>query len=265
MILKKLIAIMILNIKTIKLWLSLLPKMMREKSCIGSGKVTFIGDGFITMRPYGGFDGRFNEAFMSTFEPPTAHHMSKYKYISWRSHIYTWAVQNSMRLEGDCVELGVWWGMLSFSACRYVDLRKYNKKFHLVDAFGLQPPNDIKDTKLEIKSAKYHDDIFSTVKDKFSQEPVIFHRGYVPGVLSNNNELPEKICFLSMDLNNHNAEKAGIEALWDRICVGGYIYIDDYGCQGYQKTREYYDKFFDSKGCAVLKTPYSPALVQKIK
>lgn len=246
---------------TFKLWLVLLPRMLREPSIIGSGSITFIGDGFLTTRPYGGFDSDFEDAFYKTFAPPVPINMSRFKYVIWRAHIYSWALNNSLGLRGDCVELGVWWGMLPYTALKTTNIK--DKVFHLVDAFGLQPPSTVNES-LWIRQEKYGNDIFEEVQKKFTGLPVRFHRGYVPEILEADG-FPNEICFLSMDLNNHIAERAGIERLWEKIVIGGYIYIDDYGCQGYKNTRTFYDEFFKGKHCLILKTPYSSALVQKVK
>lgn len=153
--------------------------------------------------------------------------------------------------------------MFSYTGIKHNNLKSTGKKFHLVDAFGFDESSNTKNS-LEIASEKYRPDIFDLVKKKFDRLPVIFHRGYVPEILhEQKGKLPEKICFLSMDLNNYLAEKAGIEFLWDRIVPGGFVYIDDFACQGYEKTRSFYEEFFESKGAFILKTPYSPALVIK--
>ena len=247
------------SINKIGLLLSIIKAVISDPSFRGS--VTFAGDGFLTTRPFGGFDVRFLKNHLETFDPPVDRSLKRFKKTIWRSHLYSWAMSESSRLEGDMIELGVWWGMFSFTGINYIDLSKYNKKFHLVDAFGVE--NDQKGN-LDITADKYRADIFEGVQKKFSDLPVVFHRGFIPEILELDREmLPEKVCFLSMDLNNYLAEKAGIEYLWDSIVPGGFIYIDDYGCQGYELTQKFYDNFFAQRDCKILKTPFSSALVIK--
>lgn len=249
-------------LKKIKFVLSVLKKVYTDPSFM-DGPITFSGDGFLTTRPFGEFDEKFKKYFEMTFDPPVDPSLRRFEYTIWRSHLYSWAMSAAKNLDGDMVELGVWWGMFSFTGINYIDMAGSGKKFHLIDAFGTFNHEPI-DSRFNINSRKYEADIYDDVMKKFSGMPVVFHRGYVPEVLFKDEaKLPEKICFLSMDLNNVHAEKEGIEFLWDRIVPGGLIYIDDYGHQNYESTRSMYDDFFDKKGLKILKTPFSSALVIK--
>ena len=61
-----------------------------------------------------------------------------------------------------------------------------------------------------------------------------------------------------------NVWKKGFEFLWKYIVKGAYIYIDDYGAEGYEETQKFYDDFAKKKGLRILKTPFCCALLQKI-
>ena len=88
------------------------------------------------------------------------------------------------------------------------------EKFHLIDAFGFDcfdnhSPGIVRD--------KYKADIYETVKSRFAESSVVFHRGIIPNILEANMAVLPEICFLSMDLNNAHSERAGIEFVWDRF------------------------------------------------
>jgi hypothetical protein len=257
-------------IKVIKLWLTLFPKMIGNQSICGSGNVHFIGDGFLTTRPVGNFTKKTVESYEKGVFTDTPSHLHRYNYTIFRFQAYNWAVSNALQLEGDLVEIGVWWGILSYASIEYHESKLNNKRFHLVDAFGKLDNDSIDEHMSNMpyisnrSNSKYEEDIFDKVKDRFRGKPVCFHRGYVPEILETDKGIPDKICFLSLDLNNSEAERKSIEFLWDRIVKGGYIYLDDYGCQGHEDTRLMYDNFFEDKGCNILITPFSSALVVKI-
>ena len=67
-----------------------------------------------------------------------------------------------------------------------------------------------------------------------------------------------------MDLNNAHSERAGIEFVWDRLVPGAFIYIDDYGANGYENTRDFYDNFAKTQNCRILKTPFCSGIMQKL-
>jgi hypothetical protein len=159
-------------------------------------------------------------------------------------------VNNALLLEGDMMEIGVWWGVLSYGALE-VEQNIRGKKFHLVDAYGNSSTDNIDhDSRMPYFNSranlKYEDDIYEKVKERFKGKPVVFHRGYVPEILESK-EMPDRVCFLSLDMNSAKFEYAAINFLWERLVKGCFIYIDDFGCQGHEETRRMYRDFFDRK------------------
>ena len=249
------------SLKRLKLIPSILVKSYKTPSMYGSGAVTFCGDGFLTTRPYGDFDQTFLNLYQESLTRFVPEDFKSYSYTLWRAHYYNTFALNSLNIEGDFVELGVWYGSNAYPVCHNPVFLNSGKKFHLVDAFGFS--ND--EIKKFGKKSKYEVDILSAVKKRFEGTNAVIHRGFVPEIFAEIGEqLPQKISFLSMDLNDVRFEKAGIEFLWDRISIGGFIYLDDYGCQGYSATQKFYDDFAKEKSCRILKTPFSCAILQKI-
>lgn len=231
-------------------------------SLSNSNSVTFSGDGFITTRKYGGFDSDFERRFEQALTYKIPESLHRYSHIKWRAHFYETFALNSLGLEGELVELGVWYGFLANLVCNNDTFRTSKKNFHLVDAFGF---SETEAHYIGRKSKKFREDIFETVQDRFQNLNVVFHRGFIPEILASREDfLPEKICFLSMDLNNLKTEQAGLEFLWDRVVRGGYVYIDDYSGNDYEETRNFYDEFALNNNCRILKTPFSAAIMQKV-
>lgn len=55
--------------------------------------------------------------------------------MHWRIHILCWAASHAKHLEGDFVECGVYRGWFSRAVMHYVDFKRLNKKFYLLDTF----------------------------------------------------------------------------------------------------------------------------------
>lgn len=221
---------------------------------------TFIGDGMATTR-YVAFmhDDKFKSAYedsISSIDKEAAD-LRRHQDIRWRAHIVTWAAKQAIKIDGDFVECGVWWGFLSKIICDYTNFEQFkNKKFHLIDTWG-----DPEKKNLENKE-KYDDDIFHKVKQRFEKYPnVNFIRGCVPEILK---EVPiKKIAYLSLDMNGYIAERAALEKYYDIITPGGIIYFDDYGW-GYPKLRKTVDEFFKDKPETLLHFPSGNSIVVKL-
>jgi len=252
--------------KNIIIWLGMLPKMFKNPSVCGTGKVCYIGDGIISTRSTDVISDKVFSAYKKGVYENTPKVIHKYDYTIYRFQLYHWAVNNALLLEGDMMEIGVWWGVMSYGALE-VETNLQGKKFHLVDAYGKSSNDDIDhDSRMPYSKSnsnrKYEDDIYEKVKERFKRKPVVFHRGYVPEILESK-EIPDKICFLSLDMNSAKSEYAAINFLWERLVKGCFIYIDDFGCQNHEDTRQMYRSFFDSKNTELLVSPYSSALAIK--
>lgn len=175
------------------------------------------------------------------------------KDLLWRFHIVCWAAQKCIGLEGDFVELGVWYGLLSKSICDYVDFENYQKKFYLIDSWGKMEGSH--------SNPAYHQDIFSKVRDRFKNfKNVELIRGIVPDVLE---LLPaRKIAFLAIDMNGSKPERAALEFCYSKITPGGVIYFDDYGW-GYPELRHEVNDFFKDKPEKPLHFPTGNSIIIK--
>jgi O-methyltransferase len=221
-------------------------------------KNTFSGDGFTTTH-YLGFrtDKDFKRAFTSSINslpsdyPPG---IETAKDIEWRAHICTWAAKRALYLEGDFVECGVWYGALSKTICEYLDFSRSDRKFYLIDSWGVMPGSH--------PAAYYQKDIYEDVKSRFEKYPFVeLIRGVVPEILikipSNN------IAYLAIDMNSSEPELNTLEYFYPKMVKGGIIYFDDYGWK-YPALRKVIDEFFSSKPETLLHFPSGNSIAIKI-
>jgi O-methyltransferase len=174
--------------------------------------------------------------------------------IAWRAHICTWAANQAIALEGDFIECGVWYGILSRTICNYVDFSRHDGTFYLVDTWGKMPGSHT--------SSNYQDDIFSVVQKRFSDvDNVQLIRGPVPDVLTQITS--SKVAFLAIDMNGSVPERAALEYFYDKIVPGGVIYFDDYGWD-FPELRATIEDFFMDKPETLLHFPSGNSIVVKL-
>jgi hypothetical protein len=220
-----------------------------------SGEITYSNDGFLTTHHVRFMhDERFKLSYKNAFIS-TPESLRKVANIEWRAHICCWAASRAIHLDGDFVELGVWYGLLSKTMCEYVSFEKYtDKRFYLVDSFGEMTGSHL--------DKSYQEDIFDVVSNRFSKYPnVNLIRGLVPEVLP---RIPvQKIAYLAIDMNGSEPERAALEYFYDKVVSGGVIYFDDYGW-GYPELRKVVDNFFANKPEELLHFPSGNSIVVKI-
>lgn len=176
--------------------------------------------------------------------------------IIWRLYTLCWAANSCLRREGDFVECGVFSGASSGVMCQYLGFESLQRKLYLYDTFG---PHD------SIKSEHYpgyDDQLYKFVCQRFAPySNVRIIQGFIPD--SFQQEIPEKIAFLHVDLNNAPAEIATLNALFDRVSPGGMVLLDDYGFSGFLAQKQAEDEFFAQRGYEVLELPTGQGLVIK--
>ena len=225
----------------------------RELSLLHNG-TTFIADGFATSH-FVGFleDTHFAKSFGSACDGVPKLVVGPPPSIEWRAHICTWAAQQALSLEGDFVECGVWYGVLSKTVCEYVNFGSTGRNFYLIDSWGAQEGSH--------PNPNYQEDIFDLVKNRFSMYPnVHLVRGLVPKVLE---QVPTtKVAYLAIDMNGSVAELAALEFFYEKMVSGGVIYLDDYGW-GYPDLRRVVNNFLADKPESLLHFPSGNSIIVK--
>lgn len=216
---------------------------------------TYAGDGIITSQFLPFNDGKTQTAFKESFELVPAQYQTL-RNLEWRFHILIWAMNQTKKIDGDIVECGVWYGILSRALLNYFgkdDLRK----FILFDSWGesdfeMQGP---------YKRKNYLDDIFDVVTRRFAAEEVTFIRGTLPKSLEKSSL--NKISLLMIDLNSGWLEKEILEILWNKVSKDAIVYFDDYG-QDFPLVRRAIDEFVNEYKQTLLVFPTGQAIIIKV-
>ncbi|MEN9522577.1 MAG: hypothetical protein RL065_954, partial [Bacteroidota bacterium] len=185
--------------------------------------------------------------------------------IFWRAYIACWVADKVKNLEGDFVECGVYRGGLAATIINYIQFEKLNKKFYLFDTYGPIPKQHVHQDEFKTNNPDNwsYSDVYEAVKSNFSVfKNVEVVRGIIPEILSTKSI--DKVCYLSIDLNNFQPEIAAIEYYWDKLVPGGIVLLDDYALsEKYVMQRNAWDKFAVSKGIKILNIPTGQGLIFK--
>jgi hypothetical protein len=186
-------------------------------------------------------------------------------HIEWRVHVACWAGSHAGRLAGDFVECGVNTGIYSLAICDYIDLNATGKSFFLFDTFDGIPETQMHERERE--RALEHNrtiyvDVYETARRNFEPFPrAKLIRGRVPDTLD---QTPiDRVCYLSLDMNIAEPERAALEFFWDRLVPGAPVLLDDYAWAGHTLQKEQMDDFAASRKVEILTLPTGQGLLLK--
>jgi hypothetical protein len=223
--------------------------ILKESTYKSDGLATIHSSDFLN-------EEKFEQSFNRSLNGIPPHLVeSIFRHIKWRAHICCWAANQARNLEGDFVECGVWYGVLSKTIAEYTNFNEcLTKKFYLLDSFGALGRSD---------RQEYEPDIYEIVKERFSDyENVELIRGIIPDSLKM--VTSEKISYLSIDMNGVEPEKAALHYFYNKMVSGGVIYFDDYGFSGHKELKVMIDNFFEDKPEKILYMPTGQGIVIKI-
>ena len=208
-------------------------------------------------------ESRFLDAYNLGIETGALRHHPGDLY--WRAYVACWAAYKAKELPGDFVECGVNLGFLSRVITDYVGFQNLDKKFYLIDTFSgfpLETMGEEQREHLTPQVTSEYKECYEEVKATFKEFPnVIIVRGKVPDVLASIES--DKIAFISLDMNNADAEIAAAEYFWDKIVSGGVILLDDYGHPMSIFHRKKFDEFCEKRKVKVLTLPNGQGLIFK--
>jgi len=182
------------------------------------------------------------------------------KSLLLRINTLAWAASQALKLEGDFVECGVWRGFCASVLTAYLDFNTLDRRFFLYDTFSGIPPEY--DTENHDNPSFHEDGLFESVVERFhSYSNVEVVRGTIPQSCQNN--APNRVAFLHIDLNSSKAEIAALEFFFDRLVSGALVVFDDYGWTGYVAQQLAEDEWLKQRGHRILEIPSGQGLLIK--
>lgn len=185
--------------------------------------------------------------------------------IRWRAHVCVWAARIALRTDGDFVEFGVNTGMLSTMVWRTIGARAFgDRSFWLYDTFDGIPDGGLdiaeRGNIARLNAAHYGSDKLLAAIEAFQGfSSTKFMRGALPGSLDMG--APERISYLSVDLNSAATEIASTERVWASIVPGAVVILDDYAFQGHERQYHAWNEFAAMRGVSIMTVPTGQGLI----
>lgn len=174
----------------------------------------------------------------------------------WRIYTLCWAAKSCLDIDGDFLDIGCYDGKTVDVMRRYCDFAASTKTWRLYDMFDHHPT--------EASKQHHGPQLFDQVRGMFSDEPRIkVVKGLIPDTMRQ--DMPERVAFAQIDLNAPEAELAALEAIYDRVTIGGIIVLDDYGFDRYRSSYAVEKRFFESRGAIVYECPTGQGVAIKRK
>ncbi len=188
-------------------------------------------------------------------------------HLMWRLHTACWAAHTCLGLEGAFVECGVQDGVFATMIIEYLSL-KNSKEFYLYDSFDGFPEHYLeqgnnREINSKINYEKYldHGQYEKLLKRFSSYENVHVLRGPLPENLEDN--CPEKISFVHMDLTNYESERDVLAILIDKIVPGGMVLFQGYEIDRYELWQMSEADFIKDNNIRILSLPTGQGLFVK--
>ena len=185
--------------------------------------------------------------------------------IRWRAHVCCWAARQALTLDGDFVECGVHTGLLSLTVCNYVNFASLPRHFWLFDTYNGVPLSRVMEEEqghVQQLNDLIYFDVYEYASRNFKPFPnAKLVRGTLPESFA---EVQiDRIAYLSIDMNNANAERESIEAIWPRLVAGAVVVIDDYAFARCEEQYAMWNRFAQAHEKMVLTVPTGQGLLIK--
>ncbi len=177
--------------------------------------------------------------------------------IIWRRFVLCCAAYHCVQLRGDFVECGAYTGVGVKTIVDYLGGPAFPRTYWLYDLFEHDP------SMLHHAMPEHGPQLEERVRRKFADYPQVrIFKGAIPSVFED--QSPQSIAFLHIDLNQAPAEVAALDALFGRVVSGGLVVLDDYEWSGvYRPQKIAEDAWFDARHYRVMPLPTGQGLVFK--
>jgi hypothetical protein len=176
-----------------------------------------------------------------------------------RAAVVCWAALQGRGLAGDFVECGVHRGGYARMVVDYVDFGALpDRNFFLIDTFNGIPERFLAGEAKPFETVydDCHDEVVRTFAS-FSNVRIV--RGIVPDVLPE--VVPDRVAFLSIDLNTPAPSAAALEHFWPRLSAGAAVVLDDYAFAWFAEQRQALDEAAARIGAPILALPTGQGLM----
>jgi O-methyltransferase len=174
-----------------------------------------------------------DDLFLSTYEVIKSHTLVDL-YRCWE--LWT-LVEQSVKLEGNIIEIGVWRGGTGALMAKKAELCGINGLVYLCDTFRGVVKAGSKDT--VYRDGEHADtsrrDVEALIHDQLKLSNVRILEGIFPDEtarLIEDREACFSLCHVDVDV--YQSAKDVMGWIWDRMMVGGIVVYDDYGFDGCQ-------------------------------
>jgi O-methyltransferase len=207
-------------------------------------------------------DPRFVHAYR--LATATDHGLGKDLHIEWRVHVCCWAATQALQHEGDFVECGVNSGIYSRAVADYVAFETLPRRFFLMDTFAGIPKDQFvtEERGTGLHERYVYKNQLESVRAQFATYPnVEIVAGRIPETLAA--VTPDKVAYLSIDMNAVVPEIAAAEHFWERLVSGAVIVLDDYGFHHHIVQKNAFDAFAKARGVSVMSLPTGQGIIVK--
>lgn len=189
-------------------------------------------------------------------------------HIEWRVWVALWAAEQSLMVEGDFVECGVYTGVISGAICNWLEFEKLeNRRFWLLDTFDGLPEEQLSESERALNIFNYNceyrrNEVYEQVCEKFSRfQNVKIIKGDVEETMPQ--VAAQQVAYLSIDMNMTKPEIAAVRYFWPKLAPGGIIVLDDYNQTLHFHQKNAMDEFARSQGITILGLPTGQGILIK--
>lgn len=144
--------------------------------------------------------------------------------LMWRHWIVSYCVRHAVKFTDDgldAVECGVCDGLTAYFALSELHGLGSNAKMHLYDAWSPMREDHLIDSEKSSIGCFSNISIRRVEKNLSEFDNVVYHSGYIPESFQAKPPSPEKISYLSIDLNSSIPTIAALEYFFPRLVRGG--------------------------------------------
>ena len=150
-------------------------------------------------------------------------------------------------IQGSCAEVGVYKGDFA----KYINLYLPDRKLYLFDTFeGFGKQNLIDVEQFSSLNERFLDTSVDEVLEKMPyRNQIEIKKGYFPSTAKG---IEDRFVFVSLDADLYTPIKAGLDYFYNKMVMGGYIFVHDYGTYVYPGVKKAVDEFCEKNRITII-------------